>query len=77
MGQAAPCVVKHAQEGCAFSFHSAMQAARREPSSSATCFGPKLPLAHGQGRNFLAYLLIMSLMHLHEEEDQGRPRATH
>jgi hypothetical protein len=34
-------------------------------------------LAHGQGRNFLAYLLIMALMHLREEEDQGRPGATH
>src|SRR5262245_9545054 len=30
-------------------------------------------LAHSQGRNFLAYLLIMALMHLREEEDQGRP----
>jgi hypothetical protein len=34
-------------------------------------------LAHSQGRNFLAYLLIMALMHLREEEDQGRPEATH
>ena len=34
-------------------------------------------LAHSQGRNFLAYLLIMALMHLREEEDQGRPGATH
>src|SRR5262245_3174345 len=32
-------------------------------------------LAHSQGRNFLAYLLIMALMHLREEEDQGRPGA--
>jgi len=34
-------------------------------------------LAHSQGPNFLAYLLIMALMHLREEEDQGRPEATH
>jgi hypothetical protein len=34
-------------------------------------------LAHGQGRNFLGYFLIMALMHLREEEDQRRPRATH
>ena len=34
-------------------------------------------LAHSQGRNFLAYLLIMALMHLREEEDQGRAGATH
>jgi hypothetical protein len=33
-------------------------------------------LAHGQGRNFLAYLLIMALMHV-LEEDQGRTEATH
>ncbi len=33
-------------------------------------------LAHGQGRNFLAYLLIMALMHVREEE-QGRSGTTH
>ena len=33
-------------------------------------------LAHGQGRNFLAYLLIMALMHV-REEDQGRTGVTH
>jgi len=33
-------------------------------------------LAHSQGRNFLAYLLIMALMHV-SEEDQGRTVATH
>ena len=33
-------------------------------------------LAHSQGRNFLAYLLVMALMHL-REEDQRRPEATH
>ncbi|MGH6825703.1 hypothetical protein [Methyloceanibacter sp.] len=33
-------------------------------------------LAHSQGRNFLAYLLIMALMHL-REEDQGRAETTH
>ncbi|HKA46833.1 MAG TPA: hypothetical protein VKD68_01630 [Methyloceanibacter sp.] len=33
-------------------------------------------LAHDQGRNFLAYLLIMALMHV-REEDQGRTRAPH
>jgi hypothetical protein len=33
-------------------------------------------LAHSQGRNFLAYLLIMALMHV-REEDQGRTGATH
>jgi hypothetical protein len=33
-------------------------------------------LAHSQGRNFLAYLLIMALMHL-REEDQGRAGTTH
>ena len=33
-------------------------------------------LAHGRGRNFLAYLLIMALMHL-REEDQGRTGTTH
>lgn len=33
-------------------------------------------LAHSQGRNFLAYLLIMALMHL-REEDQGRTGTTH
>src|SRR5262245_47716302 len=30
LGQAAPGAVKHAQEGCAFTFQSAMQVARRE-----------------------------------------------
>ena len=30
-------------------------------------------LAHSQGRNFLAYLLIMALMHV-REEDQGAPK---
>ena len=30
--------------------------------------------AHDQKRNFLAYLLIMALMHV-REEDQGRPEA--
>jgi hypothetical protein len=30
-------------------------------------------LAHTQGRNFLAYLLIMALMHV-REEDQGAPK---
>jgi hypothetical protein len=33
-------------------------------------------LAHSQGRDFLAYLLIMALMHV-REEDQGRGEATH
>jgi hypothetical protein len=33
-------------------------------------------LAHSQGRNFLAYLLIMALMHL-REDDQGRAGVTH
>lgn len=33
-------------------------------------------LAHDQRRNFLAYLLIMALMHV-RDEDQGRPEATH
>jgi hypothetical protein len=33
-------------------------------------------LAHSQGRNFLAYLLIMALTHL-REEDQGRTGTTH
>ena len=33
-------------------------------------------IAHSQGRNFLAYLLIMALMHV-REEDQGRTGATH
>ena len=33
-------------------------------------------LAHSQGRNFLAYLLVMALMHV-REEDQGRTGATH
>jgi hypothetical protein len=33
-------------------------------------------LAHGQGRNFLAYLLIMALMHVREEA-QGRTGVTH
>jgi hypothetical protein len=31
-------------------------------------------LAHKQGRNFLAYLLIMALMNV-QEEDQGRNRS--
>jgi hypothetical protein len=45
------------------------------PASSRT--GPwSTQLAHGQGRNFLAYLLIMALMHL-REEDQGRTGTTH
>jgi hypothetical protein len=33
-------------------------------------------IAHSQGRNFLAYLLIMALMHA-REEDQGRAGPTH
>ena len=33
-------------------------------------------LAHSQGRNFLAYLLIMALIHV-RAEDQGRTGATH
>ena len=33
-------------------------------------------LAHSQGRNFLAYLLIMALMHV-REEDQGHTGTTH
>jgi hypothetical protein len=32
-------------------------------------------IAHGQGPNFLAYLLIMALMHA-REEDQGRTELT-
>jgi hypothetical protein len=37
---------------------------------------PLVVLAHKQGRNFLAYLLIMALMHV-REEDQGRTDVTH
>ena len=33
-------------------------------------------LAHSQGRNFLAYLLIMALMHV-REEDQSHTGTTH
>ena len=33
-------------------------------------------LAHNQGRNFLAYLLVMALMHV-REEDQGHSGASH
>jgi hypothetical protein len=33
-------------------------------------------IAQNQGRNFLAYLLIMALMHV-REENQGRSQATH
>ena len=33
-------------------------------------------LAHSQGRNFLAYLLVMALMHV-REEDQGSTGASH
>jgi hypothetical protein len=33
-------------------------------------------LAHNQRRNFLAYLLVMALMHV-REEDQGHTGATH
>jgi|GEM_PF-2032571 hypothetical protein len=33
-------------------------------------------IAQDQGRNFLAYLLIMALMHV-REENQGRSQATH
>jgi hypothetical protein len=33
-------------------------------------------LAHNQQRNFLAYLLIMALMHV-REEDQGYTGASH
>ena len=33
-------------------------------------------LAQNQGRNFLAYLLVMALMHV-REEDQARPGASH
>jgi hypothetical protein len=33
-------------------------------------------LAHNQGRTFLAYLLVMALMHV-REEDQGRTGASH
>jgi hypothetical protein len=33
-------------------------------------------LAHSQRRNFLAYLLVMALMHV-REEDQGHPGLSH
>jgi hypothetical protein len=33
-------------------------------------------IAHSRGRNFLAYLFIMALMHV-REEDQGRTGAIH
>ena len=33
-------------------------------------------LAHNQQRDFLAYLLVMALMHV-REEDQGHPGASH
>lgn len=33
-------------------------------------------LAHNQQRNFLAYLLVMALMHV-REEDQGYTGASH
>jgi hypothetical protein len=33
-------------------------------------------LAHNQQRNFLAYLLVMALMHV-REEDQGYSGASH
>lgn len=33
-------------------------------------------IAQNQGRTFLAYLLIMALMHA-REEDQGRPGTPH
>lgn len=33
-------------------------------------------LAHNQRRNFLAYLLVMALMHV-REEDQGHTGASH
>jgi hypothetical protein len=33
-------------------------------------------IAYSQGRNFLAYLLIMALMHA-REEDQGCTEVTH
>jgi hypothetical protein len=33
-------------------------------------------IAQGNGRNFLAYLLLMALMHA-REEDQGRSQASH
>jgi hypothetical protein len=33
-------------------------------------------LAHNHRRNFLAYLLVMALMHV-REEDQGHTGATH
>ena len=33
-------------------------------------------LAHNQQRNFLAYLLVMALMHV-RDEDQGHTGATH
>jgi hypothetical protein len=33
-------------------------------------------LAHNQGRTFLAYLLVMALMHV-REEDQGHTGARH
>ena len=33
-------------------------------------------LAHNQRRNFLAYLLVMALMHV-RDEDQGHTGATH
>ena len=33
-------------------------------------------LAHNQERNFLAYLLVMALMHV-REEDQGYTGASH
>ena len=33
-------------------------------------------LAHNQQRNFLAYLLVMALMHV-REEDQGHTGASH
>ena len=33
-------------------------------------------IAHNQGRNFLAYLLVMALMQV-REEDQGHTGASH
>ena len=37
---------------------------------------PLIVLAHNHRRNFLAYLLVMALMHV-REEDQGHTGATH
>src|SRR6478609_4311566 len=77
MGQAAPGVVKHAQEGCAFSFQSAMQAARREAELLGDMLWTEAAACPRPGPQ----LSCLSPDHVSDAFARGgrpgRPRATH